>query len=75
MKQCSAEQRLVLDEVEASGNEGIWTRDIKKKTSLTQQVVSKALKFLESRKYIKSVRSINSKNKKLYMLYDTSMRW
>ncbi len=64
------EQRLVLQEIERAGNKGIWTRDIKTHTNIPQQIVTKTLRLLETRRLVKSVKSISSKNKKLYMLYD-----
>ncbi|KAE9039302.1 hypothetical protein PR003_g5113 [Phytophthora rubi] len=64
------EQRLVLQEIERAGNKGIWTRDIKSHTNIPQQIVTKTLRLLETRRLVKSVKSISSKNKKLYMLYD-----
>lgn len=67
----SGEHKMVLQEVERAGNMGIWTRDLKNKTSLPQPVVTKVLRLLETRKLVKSVKSISSKNKKLYMLFDT----
>ena len=48
---------------------GIWTRDIKVATNIQQQVLTKTLKILEQRNLIKSVRSVISKSKKLYMLF------
>eukprot|EP01035_Chromulina_nebulosa_P021444 gene21444-27777_t len=64
------EQMLVYQEIEKSGNRGIWTRDIKLKTNIQQQILTKTLKILEQRNLIKSVRSVISKSKKLYMLYN-----
>ncbi|KAK1928493.1 DNA-directed RNA polymerase III subunit rpc6 [Phytophthora citrophthora] len=64
------EQRLVLQEIERAGNKGIWTRDIKSHTNIPQQIVTKTLRLLETRRLVKSVKSISSKNKKLYMLFD-----
>ncbi|TDH70721.1 hypothetical protein CCR75_004240 [Bremia lactucae] len=64
------EQRLVLQEIERAGNQGIWTRDIKSHTNIPQQIVAKTLRLLETRHLVKSVKSISSKNKKLYMLFD-----
>jgi DNA-directed RNA polymerase III subunit RPC6 len=49
---------------------GIWTRDIKIATNIPQHSLTKTLKILEQRSLIKSVRSVVSKSKKLYMLYD-----
>ncbi|CAI5742769.1 unnamed protein product [Hyaloperonospora brassicae] len=64
------EQRLVLQEIERAGNKGIWTRDIKTHTNIPQQIVTKTLRLLETRRLVKSVKSISSRNKKLYMLFD-----
>ena len=50
---------------------GIWTRDIKIATNIPQHSLTKTLKILEQRSLIKAVRSVVSKSKKLYMLYDT----
>jgi len=49
---------------------GIWTRDIKVASSIPQQSLTKALKLLEQRMLIKSIRSVVSKSKKLYVLFD-----
>jgi DNA-directed RNA polymerase III subunit RPC6 len=51
-------------------NRGIWTRDIKINTNISQNILTKTLKILEQRNLIKSVRSVVSKSKKLYMVYD-----
>jgi len=64
------EQLLVLQVVERTENAGIWLRDIKSATSMQQQTLNKALKVLESRKLVKTVRSVQQKTKKLYMSYD-----
>jgi len=37
---------------------------------LVKQIVTKTLRLLETRRLVKSVKSISSKNKKLYMLFD-----
>jgi DNA-directed RNA polymerase III subunit RPC6 len=52
------------------GGSGIWTRDIKIATNIPQHSLTKSLKILEQRCLIKSVRSVTSKSKKLYMLYE-----
>ena len=49
---------------------GIWTRDIISSTNIPQHQLAKTLKTLEQRNLIKSVRSVTSKSKKLYMLFD-----
>lgn len=37
---------------------GIWTRSLKQKTNLHQNVISRAIKTLEQKKLIKSVKSV-----------------
>jgi DNA-directed RNA polymerase III subunit RPC6 len=64
------EQLMVYQVCEKAGNRGIWTRDIKLATNIPQHTLTKTLKILEQRNLIKSVRSVISKSKKLYMLYD-----
>jgi DNA-directed RNA polymerase III subunit RPC6 len=62
--------RMVYQIIEESGNKGIWTKDIRFKTKIQQQALTKIFKNLESRKLIKPVKSVNAKSKKCYMLYD-----
>lgn len=69
-KGLSAEQLHLYQVIEKSGNKGIWTRDMKNQTNMVQQTMSKTLKTLEQRNLVKSVKSVISKSKKLYMLYD-----
>ena len=49
---------------------GIWKQDIRFSANVPQQSLDKILKMLEQRQLIKNVRSIGSKTKKLYILYD-----
>lgn len=65
------EQMLVYQICEKVGNRGIWTRDIKMQTNIPQHTLTKTLKILEQRNLIKAVRSVTSKSKKLYMLFNT----
>jgi len=65
-----SEQMLVYQVCERAGNRGIWTRDIKMQTNIPQHSLTKILKDLEKKNYIKWVRPVASKSKKMYMLYD-----
>eukprot|EP00633_Aureoumbra_lagunensis_P005761 CAMPEP_0197319580 /NCGR_PEP_ID=MMETSP0891-20130614/55520_1 /TAXON_ID=44058 ORGANISM="Aureoumbra lagunensis, Strain CCMP1510" /NCGR_SAMPLE_ID=MMETSP0891 /ASSEMBLY_ACC=CAM_ASM_000534 /LENGTH=302 /DNA_ID=CAMNT_0042810591 /DNA_START=84 /DNA_END=992 /DNA_ORIENTATION=- len=64
------EQMIVLQVVRASGTSGVWLRDIKNATSLQQQTLNKTLKLLETRKFVKIVKSVQQKTKKLYMAFE-----
>lgn len=61
---------LVLQHVEKAGNTGIWTRDIKNRTNLQNNTLTKILKLLESKCLVKAVTSYTGKNKKLYMMFN-----
>ena len=62
--------KMVYQFIERAGNLGIWTKDIKMRTNVHQQTLNKIIKALESRKLVKPVKSVNSKTKNLYMLYN-----
>jgi len=64
--------RMVYQVIERAGNMGIWTKDIRLQTNIQQQALNKIFKALETRRLIKPVKSVNSKAKKLYMLYNLS---
>lgn len=49
---------------------GIWTKDLRRRTGLATNVITKALKVLEQRELVKSVKSVQHGNRKQYMLFD-----
>jgi DNA-directed RNA polymerase III subunit RPC6 len=59
---------LVYQVISASGNNGIWTRDMKQRTNLAQGKITKILKVLEERGLVKSVKSVQNASRKVYML-------
>lgn len=65
----TAEEKIVYLLVKDSAAEGIWIKDIRMKSGLHQNLLTKLLKTLEQRLLIKSVKSIKQ-NRKVYMLYD-----
>ena len=70
MRDLTAEDRLVYQEIEQSQNKGASTKDLRSKTGLQAPALTKALKKLETRKLIRQVKSVASKNTKIYMLID-----
>lgn len=59
----------VFAAIEAAGCTGIWTRDIAQQTKLASHAVQRAVTSLcDSRKLIKSMKSIHQKNRKIYIL-------
>ncbi|ORZ24721.1 RNA polymerase Rpc34 [Absidia repens] len=66
------EQRLVYNAIRATGGDGIWTKDLKKKTNLHTIVLNRTLKTLEQKQEIKSVKHVKYPTRKIYMLFDTT---
>lgn len=64
----TGEDRLILQEVEKAGNVGIATRELRMKANMQHPAVAKILKKLEDRRLVQPVKSVASKNKKVYML-------
>ncbi|CAG9538017.1 unnamed protein product [Cercopithifilaria johnstoni] len=63
------EEQLIYSLIEESGKKGIWIRDIRDRTGLSQTQMRKVLKVLEQRKLVKSIKAVGT-IKKCYMLYD-----
>ncbi|EPS93718.1 hypothetical protein FOMPIDRAFT_1170252 [Fomitopsis schrenkii] len=68
-KDMSGEESMVLSHIQASGNEGIWTKHLKAKTELHQTVIDRCLKSLTQKQLIKAVKSVKYPTRKIYMLY------
>ncbi|ODV92656.1 hypothetical protein CANCADRAFT_90529 [Tortispora caseinolytica NRRL Y-17796] len=68
LRAMSAEESMVFRYIEASGRDGIWTKTIRAKSNLHQSVVQRCLRSLESKMYIKAVKSVKTPTRKIYML-------
>ncbi|KAI0943330.1 hypothetical protein AcW1_002518 [Taiwanofungus camphoratus] len=68
-KDMSGEESMVLGHIQASSNEGIWTKHLKAKTELHQTVIDRCLKSLTQKQLIKAVKSVKYRTRKIYMLY------
>jgi len=66
----SQPERFVLQVITKAGNMGIWTKDIRSSTGLPTLTLSKVYKSLESKRLVKTVKSVAAKSKKLYMLFN-----
>ncbi|ORX95636.1 RNA polymerase Rpc34 [Basidiobolus meristosporus CBS 931.73] len=70
MSMLEGDERLIYQHIKSSGNEGIWTKNLKMKTNLHQQVVMRCLKTLEQKMLIKAVKSVKNPTRKVYMLIE-----
>lgn len=64
MKHADNEEKVVYRIIEESVNKGIWIRDIRIKSNLMQTQLNKIIKNLESKKLIKSVKTVTVRNVK-----------
>ncbi|KAF9975987.1 34-kDa subunit of RNA polymerase III (C) [Actinomortierella ambigua] len=64
------DEQLIYQHIKASGNEGIWTKHLKSKTNLHQNIIMRCLKTLEQKSLVKSIKSVKNPTRKLYMLME-----
>ncbi|RPA87489.1 RNA polymerase Rpc34 [Ascobolus immersus RN42] len=69
LQQLSAEESLLFTHIDSAGTEGIWTKTLKIRTNLHQTTITKSLKSLEAKKFIKCIKSVKHPTRKIYMLY------
>ena len=62
------EERMVLQRVREGGNAGVWTKDLRQRTNLSQPQVARILKALEARALVKAVKGVAHPSRKLFML-------
>ena len=62
------DEKIVYEHIRASHTKGIWMKDLITNTNMHRQVITKAIKSLENKEIIKSVKSIKTPAKKIYML-------
>ncbi|KAL8731973.1 MAG: hypothetical protein Q9166_003105 [cf. Caloplaca sp. 2 TL-2023] len=67
-KSLSPEESLVYSYVESSGREGIWNRMLRIKSGLHEKIMKDCLKTLESKNYIKQIKTAKHPARKTYIL-------
>uniref|UniRef100_A0A914ULI8 DNA-directed RNA polymerase III subunit RPC6 n=1 Tax=Plectus sambesii TaxID=2011161 RepID=A0A914ULI8_9BILA len=70
IKGASAEETVVYGLIEEAENRGIWIRDVRNRSGLSQTQLNKVLKTLEHRKLVKSIKTLGATKKRVYMLYE-----
>ncbi|PWW75639.1 RNA polymerase Rpc34 [Tuber magnatum] len=70
VKNMTADEEMLYGYIQESAREGIWTKQLKMKSNMHSTAVNKALKGLERKKYIKSIKSVNHPARNIYMLYE-----
>ena len=66
----AAEEKVVFNIIEAAGNKGVWIRDIRSKSQLSTQELTKVLKSLEGKKAIKAVKSVSVSLTNLFNIFN-----
>jgi len=62
------DERLLYHHIDQVQAEGIWSKALRMRTNVTQQVLTKCLKSLESKDLVQSVMSVKFPNRKMYLL-------
>lgn len=65
----NGDESLIYGVIQSSGKAGIWTRNIKTRTSLAQATVTQCLKKLENKNLIKPFKDVKFPSRKMYMLF------
>jgi DNA-directed RNA polymerase III subunit RPC6 len=68
LRRLTADERNLYNHIDQMQNEGIWSKALRARTNVTQQVLTKCLKSLESKDLIKSVTSVKNPSRKMYLL-------
>ncbi|CAE6461389.1 unnamed protein product [Rhizoctonia solani] len=61
------DESIVYKKIQESKNEGIWTKHLKS-TELHQSIITRALKSLEKKGLVKSIKSVKHPTRKIYIL-------
>lgn len=69
VQKLSAEEKMVYIMIEESHSSGVWVRNIKKRSNLTDQGLTKVTDKLCKLRLAKAVRNIRAPAQKTYMLY------
>jgi DNA-directed RNA polymerase III subunit RPC6 len=63
-------ERKVYELIKQTGENGCWIKHIKDKSQLHTKIVNDAIKALEKKQIIKTVKSVKQPSKKVYILYE-----
>ncbi|KAJ3128561.1 Chromodomain helicase DNA binding protein, partial [Physocladia obscura] len=61
---------IIYNLIKNEKSKGIWTKEIKTKSGLHQQIVNECIKSLEKLRLIKGTKSVKHPTRKLYILFD-----
>ena len=67
-KSLNGEEALVYNYIESAGREGIWTKMLRTRSNLHMTLMTRALKTLENKGYVKQIKSVKFPRRKTYML-------
>ncbi|KAF2872869.1 DNA-directed RNA polymeras-like protein III subunit Rpc34 [Massariosphaeria phaeospora] len=70
LRRLNPDERLLYHHIDQAQNEGIWSKALRARTNVTQQLLTKCLKSLESKDLVQSVMSVKFPNRKMYLLKD-----
>jgi hypothetical protein len=67
----SNEEKLIYQTIKYASTAGVWSKDVKNKiANISSAAFEKIIKKLSSMDLIKSFKSVSSKHKKMYILFE-----
>ncbi|KAI9717880.1 MAG: hypothetical protein M1812_004407 [Candelaria pacifica] len=67
-KSLSQEETMILSHIKDAQREGIWTTNLRRRVNLHQIVVTRCIKTLESKNFIKAIKNVKYPTRKIYIL-------
>lgn len=67
-KSLTSDEALVYSYIESSGRDGMWSKLLRARTNLHMTTMNRAIKGLENRNYIKSIKTVRFPTRKTYIL-------
>lgn len=68
LRRLTGDERLLYHHIDQAQSEGIWSKALRMRTNVTQQVLNRCLKTLESKDLVQSVMSVKFPNRRMYLL-------
>ena len=68
LRRLTPDERLLYHFIDQAQSEGIWSKELRAKTNVTQQSLTRCLKNLETNGLVKSVMSVKFPSRRMYLL-------
>ncbi|KAI5785945.1 RNA polymerase Rpc34 [Geopyxis carbonaria] len=70
VKNMNPDEEMLYGYIQEAAREGIWSKTLKAKSNMHTTTMTKCLKTLEQKRYVKVIQSVKYPTRKIYMLYE-----